>query len=102
MTPSNPNTVSNPVCPRCRSPNTALLTESPVKGAWIVYGCKVCFYTWRTTEPEANTNPDLYPEPFRLQPEEIGKFVVVPIIPVLRERVSMQGERTPAVARDDS
>ena len=91
MTPSNSSTVINPVCPRCRSPKTAALTESPIKGVWAVYGCKVCFYAWRNTEPEENTNPDLYPEPFRLKPEEIENFIVVPIIPLLREKLSKEG-----------
>jgi hypothetical protein len=28
-----------PVCPRCRSAETDILTRSPVRDVWIVYGC---------------------------------------------------------------
>jgi UbiD family decarboxylase len=30
----------------------------------------------------------LYPEPFRLKPEDVGNFPVVPTIPALREKRS--------------
>jgi hypothetical protein len=43
-----------------------------------------CFYTWRSTEPEENTNPDKYPAVFRLQPENLPKLQVAPSIPPLR------------------
>jgi hypothetical protein len=36
-------------------------------------------------EPEENTNPDRYPEAFRLDPAEVNNFIVVPIIPPLRK-----------------
>ena len=75
----------HPICPRCRSAGTDILTRSPVKDVWIVYGCKVCFYAWRNTEPEENVNPDKYPEAFRLDPAELANFVVVPTIPALRK-----------------
>jgi hypothetical protein len=45
---------------------TARRASSP---SWLVsHGCQICFYTWRNTELEENTNPDR-PEPFRLRPE---------------------------------
>jgi hypothetical protein len=37
------------------------------------------------TEPEENTNPDRYPEAFRLDPAEVNNFIVVPTIPPLRK-----------------
>jgi hypothetical protein len=77
--------ILHPVCPRCRSVETDILTRSPVKDVWIVYGCKVCFYAWRNTEPEENVNPDKYPEAFRLDPAELSKLMVVPTIPPLRK-----------------
>ena len=78
----------HPVCPRCRSAETDILTRSPIKDVWIVYGCKVCFYAWRNTEPEENVNPDKYPEAFRLEPSELSSFIVVPNIPPLRKSKS--------------
>jgi hypothetical protein len=74
-----------PICPRCRSTDTAVISRSPIEDVWTVHGCQVCLYAWRDTEPEENRNPDLYPEPFRLEPEDIGNFLVVPTVPPLRE-----------------
>jgi hypothetical protein len=72
------------LCPRCRSATTEVRTASPVEGVWTVYGCRTCLYTWRSTEPEENTDPDKYPAVFRLKPEDLAKFAVVPSIPPLR------------------
>jgi vanillate/4-hydroxybenzoate decarboxylase subunit D len=77
-----------PICPRCRSTDIAVISRSPIKGVWTVHGCKVCLYAWRDTEPEENRNPDLYPEPFRLKPEDVRNFPVVPTIPALRRKRS--------------
>jgi hypothetical protein len=79
-------TDESPVCPRCSSADTHVLARSPVKDVWIVYGCKICLYAWRNTEPEENTNPVKYPEAFRQDPNEVSKFVVVPTVPPLRQR----------------
>ncbi len=73
------------VCPRCRSNTIAVRGVSPVAGIWIVYGCDTCFYTWRTTEPEANRDLDKYPAVFRLDPENLPKLQVAPRIPPLRQ-----------------
>ncbi|MBV8891115.1 MAG: phenolic acid decarboxylase subunit D [Acidobacteria bacterium] len=72
-------------CPRCRSVTIEVLTNSPIPGVWTIYSCKTCFYAWRSTEPEENTNPEKYPEPFRLNPEDLINFAIVPTIPLLRE-----------------
>lgn len=77
---------SLPVCPRCRSTTTKVRSMSPVPGVWTVYGCDTCFYTWRSTEPSENTNPDKYPEVFRLEPDDIVKLPEVPAIPPLRRK----------------
>lgn len=71
-------------CPRCRSNTTEVRAVSPKAGIWTIYGCNTCFYTWRSTEPEENTNPDKYPEVFRLRPEDLPKLQVAPSIPPLR------------------
>jgi vanillate/4-hydroxybenzoate decarboxylase subunit D len=71
-------------CPRCRSTTIEVLTNSPVAGVWTMYSCKTCLYAWRSTEAEENTDPDKYPEPFRLNPEDLTKFPIVPTIPPLR------------------
>ena len=77
--------VTDPLpCPRCRSNTTVVRAVSPKAGVWTVYGCDTCFYTWRSTEPEENTNPDKYPAVFRLVPENLAKLEVAPTIPPLR------------------
>ena len=77
--------VNDPLpCPRCRSNTTVVRAVSPKAGVWTVYGCDTCFYTWRSTEPEENTNPDKYPAVFRLTQENLAKLEVAPTIPPLR------------------
>jgi hypothetical protein len=51
-----------------------------------VFGCDTCFYTWRSTEPAENTDPDKYPLVFRLNPEDLAKLPEVPSIPPRRQR----------------
>jgi vanillate/4-hydroxybenzoate decarboxylase subunit D len=71
-------------CPRCRSRTIAMQSTSPVAGAWTVFGCATCLYTWRSTEPEENTNPDKYPAVFRLKAEDMPNLAVSPSIPPRR------------------
>ena len=75
---------SSPVCPRCRSHTTQERAKSPIAGVWTVFGCDTCFYTWRSTEPAENTDPEKYPEVFRLNPADLAKLPGVPNIPPLR------------------
>jgi len=53
-----------------------------------VSGATGLVYAARDTEPEENRNPDLYPKPFRLKPEDVRNFLVVPTIPPLRNKKS--------------
>ncbi|WP_405054215.1 non-oxidative hydroxyarylic acid decarboxylases subunit D [Telmatospirillum sp.] len=74
------------VCPRCRSRHGKILAKSPVENVWTIFSCPTCFYTWRSSEPAENTDPALYPAPFRLDPDAIAQFPVVPSVPPLRSR----------------
>ena len=38
------------ICPRCDSPQTSKVADSPVKGKFEVYRCEACNYVWRSTE----------------------------------------------------
>ena len=78
MSASPPST-----CPRCDSATTEVQFESPVKGAWVLYRCTTCLFTWRSTEPETITNPKLYPARFKIKPEELKDF---PVMPAIAER----------------
>ena len=81
-----PGSTHEATCPRCRSTKVRVETTSPVADVWTVYVCGTCLYAWRSTEPEENTNPDKYPGPFRLKPEDLASFEIVPAIPPLRNR----------------
>jgi hypothetical protein len=59
---------------------------SPVAGVWTVFGCDACFYTWRSTEPVENTDPERYPVVFRLKPEDLAALPQVPVVPPLRRK----------------
>jgi vanillate/4-hydroxybenzoate decarboxylase subunit D len=47
---------------------------------WTVLGCNTCFYTWRSTEPGENTDPEKYPQVFRLNPADLANLPIVPAI----------------------
>ena len=74
------------MCPRCAHTEVEHLASAPDPGVWEVFGCARCNYTWRSTEPEENTNPDKYPAVFRLSPEKLAKLEVAPTIPPLRSK----------------
>ena len=77
--------VSHPtICPRCRSATIVAQAQSPVAGAWTVFGCTTCRYVWRSTEPEEFRDPDKYPEKFRLKPEDLPHLRAIPSIPPLQ------------------
>ena len=76
---------SLPICPRCRSNASEVRGVSPKPGVWTVFGCNTCFYVWRSTEPEENTDPDKFPAVFRLTTENLSKLTVAPAISALRQ-----------------
>jgi hypothetical protein len=73
-----------PCCPRCESERTEIVSTSAVEGAWVIYNCPVCFYTWRSSEPDYATKPDQYNPHFKIKVADIPTFAEVPIIPALR------------------
>lgn len=68
-------------CPRCESKEAEVVFESPVKGAWEVYLCPVCIFTWRSSEPETITNPEKYNKAFKINPADIPNASNVPPVP---------------------
>lgn len=67
-------------CPRCRSATVAHLASSPVAGVWTVSQCTTCLYTWRSSEPAENTDPEKYPAAFRLDPASLTKLATIPAV----------------------
>jgi vanillate/4-hydroxybenzoate decarboxylase subunit D len=71
-------------CPRCNSQKTEIVSASPVEGAWVIYSCSICFYSWRSSEPDYATSVEHYNPHFKIRLEEIDDFAEVPTIPPLR------------------
>jgi len=72
-------------CPRCDHHAVSAVATSPVAGMWDVLRCDLCFYMWRTTEPERRTARAAYPVQFRLTREDIRNAIEVPPIPPRRQ-----------------
>jgi vanillate/4-hydroxybenzoate decarboxylase subunit D len=59
-------------CPRCGSTPTATVAHSPVPGRWTMQSCGTCWYAWRSTESITATDPDHYPQEFRVDVTSIA------------------------------
>lgn len=66
-------------CPRCDSNKIRVMTKSPVAGAWEVYVCDVCYFSWRSTESIK------VHDTFKLTPEKIAGLSQIPPVPPLDE-----------------
>jgi C4-type Zn-finger protein len=77
-TPTESTTPS--ICPRCRAKTVAHLASSPVAGTWKVFHCTTCLYTWRSSEPVENIDPEKYPKAFRLDPKSLTNLATIPAI----------------------
>jgi hypothetical protein len=74
-----------PGCPRCGTGHTRIVAHSPVAGAWQMYLCQTCFYSWRSTEPDQVTVASHIPAIFRVDAAAIRDGKVMPAIPPLRQ-----------------
>ncbi|ADK68568.1 conserved hypothetical protein [Olsenella uli DSM 7084] len=64
-------------CPRCECDHISTIAKSPIPGAWEVYECDRCYYSWRSTEtPHVD-------DVFKLTPEQIKNLQVIPAVPPL-------------------
>lgn len=66
-------------CPRCEHEEISTIATSPVAGAWEVYQCDTCFYSWRSTE-----DPHVS-DVFKLTDDQIANLQVIPAVPPLEE-----------------
>lgn len=69
------------ICPRCGATQVGVLASSPVEGAWTVWGCDACTYSWRSTEPARNSMRRAYAERFRMTGAQIAGASEVPPVP---------------------
>lgn len=75
---------SNPACPRCDSNATTIVARSPVAQAWRMFLCPVCYYSWRSTEPDYATTRQAMAPLFLIDPTKIQLGKVMPEVPPLR------------------
>ncbi len=73
------------ICPRCDSEKVNLLTKSPVGGAWEVYICETCCFSWRSTEDDDIKDPNKYDKRFKIDKDKISELDQIPPIPALLE-----------------
>lgn len=71
----------NGECPRCEGESITVLARSAVPGMWEVLACLRCTYTWRTSEPPAQTSAAAYPAKFALSEADIANAPEVPPVP---------------------
>jgi hypothetical protein len=70
-------------CVRCLHDTAAKFTEAPDKsGAWEVYGCSRCNFTWRNTEEDEVINPELRDKNFQFTGEPEDLQILVPVPPL--------------------
>ena len=53
-------------CPRCSTGDARVVARSPRPGVWTMHLCTVCFYTWRSTEPDYATRAEALSPGFRI------------------------------------
>ena len=68
-------------CPRC-SGAAGLLATSPCAGAWEMYGCDVCFFSWRSSE-DFDLPSYRLPTNFRVDASAVAELSAFPAIPEL-------------------
>lgn len=73
-------------CVRCLNDTAAKFAEAPDKsGAWEVYICGTCNFSWRNTEEEEVINPKLRDPNFQLTNDDIAKLQILVPVPPLRK-----------------
>lgn len=68
-------------CPRCDQHKAETVAKSPIEGAWEVYQCNLCFFTWRSCEPESIVNGEKYKKSFKVNPADVPLATKVPEVP---------------------
>jgi len=79
------------ICPRCDDQRAAAIFASPESGAWEIYRCPRCFFTWRSTEEDRVTRAELYDVDFKLSEAKIREMVPKP--PIIQPQGSAPKER---------
>jgi len=73
-------------CVRCLNETAAKVADAPDgSGAWEMYGCTHCSFTWRSTEEEDVINPDKRDPYFQLAGVNIDDLLVLVPVPPLKK-----------------
>jgi len=72
-------------CVRCLHDTAAKFAEAPDKsGAWEMYACSRCNFTWRNTEENEVINPELRDKNFQFTQEVEDLQILVPVPPLCK------------------
>jgi len=73
-------------CLRCLEGNATKFAEAPDgSGAWEMYICDRCCYSWRTTEEEEILNPEKRDPEFQLEGVKMEDLLVLVPVPPLKK-----------------
>jgi hypothetical protein len=84
MPEPQPNQMELAECPRCSTKQAQVVARSPVPGVWTMQLCPVCFYSWRSTEPDYATKATALASDFRVDSNRLAEGKPMPGIPPLR------------------
>jgi late competence protein required for DNA uptake (superfamily II DNA/RNA helicase) len=64
-------------CVRCSNDSASVVAKAPDgSGAWEVYYCSRCNFSWRTTEDEDIINSEKFNPSFKLDKDDLSKLQV--------------------------
>ncbi|NMB36405.1 MAG: vanillic acid non-oxidative decarboxylation protein [Firmicutes bacterium] len=73
-------------CARCLEDTAAKVADAPDgSGAWEIYLCSRCNYSWRTTEEEEVINPEKRDPYFTLDGVDMDDLMVLVPVPPLKK-----------------
>jgi len=73
-------------CVRCLQDTATKIADAPDgSGAWEMYGCSRCSFTWRSTEEEHVINPEKRDPYFQLDGVDIDNLLVLVPVPPLKK-----------------
>lgn len=73
-------------CVRCLHDTARLLTKAPDgSGAWEMYACSRCNFTWRNTEEDEVIKPELRDKKFQFTQEPEDLQILVGIAPLKKK-----------------
>jgi vanillate/4-hydroxybenzoate decarboxylase subunit D len=74
------------ICLRCLKDSAEKIAEAPDRsGAWEVYYCRRCNYSWRSSEEISITNPDKRDPAFQLERVDLDALQILNPIPMLKK-----------------